>query len=272
MTLPYRLLALDLDGTLLDQRLVFSPAVRSAVAAALAAGVQVTLATGRMVRTTQPFADQLNIALPLICYQGAHMQARDGTVLQHTPVAPDYASEIVQLAHSRDMYIQAYIDDELWIQAARPELDLYLGFSTVPIPVNLVADLAAKVRESAPTKLLWIAEPPLLEQTLSEWAVRWAGQLSIFRSHHLFGEAAAPDSSKGVALAALARHLGIDQAQVAAIGDRQNDAPMLEWAGLGLAMGNADEYARAAADHMLPAFDQDGAAWGIRRWILGEAV
>ncbi len=270
MALPYRLLALDLDGTLLDQRLEFSPAVRAAVAAALAAGVQVTLATGRMRRTTQPFADQLNLELPLICYQGAQMRASDGTVLLDTPVAPEYAGEVVQFALERDLYIQAYIDDELWIQARRPELEIYLGFSTVPLPVNVVGDLAAKVRAAAPTKLLWIAEPPLLERTLVEWAERWAGKLSIFRSHHLFAEAVAPESSKGVALAALAAHLGIPQRQVAAIGDRQNDAPMLEWAGLGLAMGNADEYARAAADHMLPPFDQDGAAWGIRHWILGE--
>lgn len=123
MTLPYRLLALDLDGTLLDQRLEFSLAVRSAVAAALDAGVQVTLATGRMLRTTQPFASALNIELPLICYQGAQIQARDGTRLLHTPVAPEYAGELVQYALERDLYIQAYIDDELWIQDRRPELD-----------------------------------------------------------------------------------------------------------------------------------------------------
>jgi len=272
MTPPYRLLALDLDGTLLDRRLEFSPAVRSAVAAALDAGVQVTVATGRMVRTTRPLAAELKLGLPLICYQGAHMQAADGMVLHHTPVAPQYAAEVVQAALEHDLYIQAYIDDELWIQSRRPELDIYLSFSTVPIPVNVVPDLAAMVRESAPTKLLWIAEPPLLERALSEWSARWAGKLSIFRSHDMFGEAAAPDSSKGVALAALAAHLGIPREQVAAIGDRQNDAPMLAWAGLGLAMGDADEYARAAADHLLPPFEQDGAAWGIRHWILGEAA
>lgn len=270
MTLPYRLLALDLDGTLLDRRLVFSPAVRSAVAAALSAGVQVTLATGRMVRTTQPFATELNITLPLICYQGAHIRSADGTVLYNNPVSTQHAAEVVRMAQGRDIYIQAYLDDQLWVQGERPELDVYLSFSTVPLPVNQVDDLVATVSERAPTKLLWIADPPVLEQTLAEWADRWAGTLSIFRSHHLFGEAAAPDSSKGVALAVLAEHLGIPRAQVAAIGDRQNDAPMLEWAGLGLAMGNADEYARAAADHILPSFDADGAAWGIRHWLLNE--
>ena len=264
----YRLLALDLDGTLLDERLEFSSAVRAAVAAAQAAGVHVTLATGRMVRTTKPFADELNITLPLICYQGAHIRAADGTVLYDHPTPPALAAALIERAQADNIYIQAYIDDEIWIGEQRPEVDEYLSFSTVPLVVNVVPDLAALVRERPPTKVLWIADAPVLERTLAEWGERWAGQLSIFRSHHRFGEAAAPDSSKGVALSILAQHLGIPQAQVAAIGDRQNDAPMLEWAGLGLAMGNCDEYARAAADHILPPFSEDGAAWGIRHWVM----
>ena len=270
--MPYRLLALDLDGTLLDRRLVFSPGVRAAVAAAQAAGVHVTLATGRMIRTTAPFASQLNISEPLICYQGAQVRASDGSLLHHISTPPALAGEVVALAESQDIYIQAYIDDEIWIGGQRPEVAEYLSFSTVPIPVHVAPDLAALVRERAPTKLLWIAAPEILERTLAEWGERWSGQLSIFRSHHRFGEAAAPDSSKGVGLAALSRHLGIPREEVAAIGDRQNDAPMLEWAGLGLAMGDGDEHAHAAADHILPPFSADGAAWGIRRFILGEEL
>ncbi|HYF62138.1 MAG TPA: HAD-IIB family hydrolase, partial [Herpetosiphonaceae bacterium] len=185
--MPYRLLALDLDGTLLDRRLVFSPAVRAAVAAAQAAGVRVTLATGRMIRTTEPFARELNISEPLICYQGAQVRAADGSLLHHISTPPELAAEVVALAESRDIYIQAYINDEIWIGAHRSEVDEYLSFSTVPIPVTVVPDLAALVRERAPTKLLWIAAPDLLERTLAEWGERWAGRLSIFRSHHRFG-------------------------------------------------------------------------------------
>ncbi len=266
----YRLLALDLDGTLIDRSLQFRPAVQAAVAAAQAAGVTVTLATGRMVRTTRPFADQLNITSPLICYQGAHVQALSGEVIYDNPLDGALAAQIVQLAAARDIYIQAYINDELYIAAERPEADEYRSFSTVPLPVHAVGDLAAWVRTNPPTKLLWIAAPELLLETLDRWGAQFQGQASIFRSHDRFGEAAAPDSSKGVALAVLAAQLGIPRAQVMAIGDRQNDAPMLQWAGLGLAMGDADEHARSAADAVLPPFAEDGVAWAIQRWILEQ--
>ena len=134
--------------------------------------------------------------------------------------------------------------------------------------MNIEPDLAEFVRENPPTKLLWICEPAILEPLLAECAQTYTGRLSVFRSHDRFGEAANPHSSKGVALAKLAEALDIPQAQVMAIGDRQNDAPMLEWAGLGLAMGDADDYAREAADEQLPSYSEDGAAIAIERWIL----
>ena len=264
----FRLVALDLDGTTIDRELVVRPRVREAIGAVAAAGVHVSLATGRMVRTTRPFAAELDLATPLICYQGAHVEAADGTVLYSNPTEAEAAAEITALALERGLYIQAYINDELWIAEERPELDEYRSYATVPLPVNVEPDLVAMLRETAPTKLLWIADPDLLVPLLEQWSSQFKGRLSIFRSHDRFGEAASPTSSKGVALAHLAESLHIPREQVLAIGDRQNDAPMLEWAGLGLAMGNADEYARAAADEIIPPFAEDGVAYALERWIL----
>lgn len=271
MALPYRLLALDLDGTLIDGRLEFSPAVRAAIAAAQAAGVHVTLATGRTVRATRPFASALGIELPLICYQGAHVEAADGTVLYHQPVPGALAAELVRDIQALGFHIQAYLDDALWVGAERAEIEWYTRYSPVPLPVHVVADLPALVAGRAPTKLVWVAPEATIGATLPELAARYAGRLAVFRSHDLFAEAADPGCSKGTALAALAERLAIPRAQVAAIGDRENDAPMLAWAGLGVAMGNADEAARAAADLIAPPFSEDGAAWAIRRYLLGEA-
>lgn len=270
MTPKYRLLALDLDGTLLDSRLEPSAATRAAIADAQAAGVHVTIATGRMIRTAQPFADMLQITTPLITYQGAHVQTADGTVLYDNPLPADLAAEVVELALAEGLYIQAYIDDELWIVERSPEVEEYLGFSLVDIPVNIAPNLVEIVRQKPVTKLVWITDPTELERTMQEWGARWKGRLEIFRSHDHFGEAAAIGSSKGVGLAVLAEHLGIPQAEVAAIGDRENDASMLVWAGFGMAMGNADRFALAAANHVLPALSDDGAAYGIRHFVLGE--
>jgi hydroxymethylpyrimidine pyrophosphatase-like HAD family hydrolase len=88
------------------------------------------------------------------------------------------------------------------------------------------------------------------------------------RSHSLFGELTALGISKGSALAALAARMGIAREQVVAIGDHENDLPMIEWAGLGLAMGNAIPAARALADAVIPSVQEAGVAWAIERYIL----
>lgn len=291
--MAYKLLALDLDGTVLSGSLAISPRVRAAVAAAQAQGVHVTIATGRMFGATVPFAQQLGIDGPLICFQGALIRdTRDGAVWYHQPTPARLAAEAIEQLIARDIFVIAYIDERLWIARPRPELDLYLSWHperpevvvdpNLPQAIvhariarllsqgeNAVADdLAGTAVANPPTKLLFVADSPVVEREVARLAAYFAGRLEVVRSHTLFGELTAPDVNKGAALAQLAARLGIAREEVIAIGDHENDLPMIEWAGLGLAMANGIPAAHAAADAVVPHVAEDGVAWAIERYIL----
>ncbi len=262
----YRLLACDLDGTLMDETFTFTPRVQAAVARALARGVAVTLATGRAYPSTLPFAQQLGITLPLICTQGGLIQHPiSGEVLHQALIPLALAHEIVALSRQHGWHLSLYVNDEVYLtgfQYPRSFYDQMFG-----LPMHLVSDLSA-VLDRPPAKFIVIAEPEQADAILPELRQRFAGRLRIVRSHRNFVEGNPLDASKGQALARLAARLGIAQAQTAAIGDNDNDADMLAWAGLGMAMGNADPQLKAVADVILPPVEKDGVAVAIEQYIL----
>jgi Cof subfamily protein (haloacid dehalogenase superfamily) len=272
-TTAYRLVALDLDGTVMGHDLVIPRAVREAIGEAQAAGVQVTLATGRMFGATLPFARLLGIRAPLICYQGALIRdPLTDEVLLATNMPGDEAAEAVRLLLERDIFVLAYIDERLHIAERRAELEHYLSLHPDGAEIVVSDDLPAEVRAAAPTKLLFIAEPPIVTGELIRLQAHFGERLMITRSHQLYGELAAPGIAKGVALERLAAHLGVPREATLAIGDQENDLSMLAWAGLGLAIGNAAPVVREAADAIVPSVHEAGVAWAIRRYVLGVSV
>jgi Cof subfamily protein (haloacid dehalogenase superfamily) len=269
----YKLLALDLDGTVIGKDLRVTDPVRTAVASAQAGGVYITLATGRIFRSALTFAQQLGLRDPLICYQGAlirHPLTHD--VLYHAPMPGSLAAEAIALLHSAGTCVIACIDERLGIVQDGIQ---FAGFvqrwgSPDPRHVFVASNLAEIARVTPPTKLMFFGEPPLVERELGHLTARFGAGLSVVRSDATLGELTAPGLSKGLALAALARHLGVARERVVAIGDQDNDVPMLQWAGLGLAMGNAPTSVQEVADAVIPSVEEDGVAWAIREYILGN--
>ncbi len=269
--MPYRLLALDLDGTVVPHSLDVSPAVRSAIQAAQQRGVTVTLATGRMFAATLPFAELLGVHGPLICYQGGMVRhATTGETYAHELMPADAVTEAVQELMRRDIFVIAYVEERLCIAERRPELDTYMAFHPEGAPLEIMPDLAERVRDLPVTKLLFCADPLVVDVVLPALREQFRGQLSAVRSHAIFGELTPPGITKGAALAQLAARLGVPRSDVMAIGDQENDIPMLEWAGLGLAMGNGIPEAKAAANVVIPGIDDDGVAWAIEHYILRD--
>lgn len=291
----YKLLALDLDGTLLGGDLIIALPVAQAIAAAQARGVHVTIATGRMFGATLPYAVQLNIHGPLICFQGAVIRdTHSREIYQHWRLDPTLAAEAAGLLRAAGIFTLAYIDERLWVAEQRAELHEYLSWHPEHPAVVLVPDLARAIAEGgahpllmhaasphdqpangmatadAPTKLLFIADAAVAERETARLARHFAGRLAVFRSHARFGEVTGLGISKGTALAALAARLGIAREEVIAIGDHENDIPMIEWAGLGLAMGNGIPAVHAAAAAVIPPVSEHGVAWAIERYILGS--
>jgi Cof subfamily protein (haloacid dehalogenase superfamily) len=263
---PVRLLALDLDGTLFDFNFQFSPRVRRAVAKAQQLGIAVTLATGRSVTSTRPFAEELDIREPLICYQGGWIAERNGRVLHRVALDRNLAAQMIDFAQARNWHVNLYCDGQLYLTELRHPLSFYEGLLNPA--AQHVSDLHALL-DRDPDKVLIVTEGNG-DEILAGLRERFDGQMEIVRSHDLFIEANPLNVDKGTGLAWLAMYLGVPQSQVMAVGDQDNDAPMVAWAGLGVAMGNGSPACKAVADWIAPPLDQDGAAVAIERFALNE--
>lgn len=267
--MSYELVALDLDGTTIDHDLIVQDAVREAVVEARAQGVRVTIATGRQYVAALPFARILGITEPIICHQGALIRNPvDDTILLHQTMPAREAAEAAAALLDAGVFTMAYVDERIHIVGRAPELDYYLRFHPEGTETVIVPDLPAFLATTAPTKLLFVAEGPVVEEQLARLSAQFAHRIALTRSHERFGELTALGVSKGVALAHLAESFGIAQARTVAIGDQENDLPMLRWAGLGLAMGNAIPVVQKEAAAILPTVAEAGVAHGIRAYVL----
>jgi len=269
----YRLLALDLDGTVMGKDLRITDAVRAAVAAAQAGGAYVTLATGRVFRSALPFAQQLGLREPLICAQGAlirHPLTRE--ILYHEPLPGAVAAEAITLLQAAGVCVIAYIDERLGIVQDDEGFASFVRRWGRPDPAHVFVarDLAELARATPPTKVMFFGDPPIVEREIARLAAHFSSSLGIVRSDVTLGELTALGLSKGRALATLARHLRVAREDVIAIGDEENDVPMLRWAGLGLAMGNAPASVQRHAKAVIPSVGDDGVAWAIREYVLSE--
>ncbi len=264
-----RLIAIDLDGTLIDDRLTVAPRVKEALAAAQARGVIVTLASGRMFRAMQPFAQELNIQAPLICYQGGlvrHPVTEETTF--HLPVPTPMAQEVVALARARGIQVNAFADDRLHVERMGPEAEVYMRIAQVEATV--VPDLAAFLADNPSTKLVLVnLEEHKTDSLVEELTTHFGERLGITKSHRYYTEAVHPEVNKGRALTQLADGLGFSLDQVMGIGDNLNDLSLVETAGFGVAMGNGNPRVKAAAEFVTASFEEDGVAVAVEKFVLG---
>ena len=266
-----RLLALDLDGTLMDDRMVIrSGRVRRAIAAAQERGVVVTLATGRMLDFALPFARDLEITAPLICYQGGLIQATDSDVpLYRATLEPALMRDVLEWRAQRGSHLVLYAAADVFLAERRHPDTFY--HDMVGERLVWVDDLSAVLERHKPMKFIVFVEPHEADYVETELRQRFGGRMEVARSHALIVEGNPLGVSKGDALRRLAAHLDIPQAQVMAIGDQDNDVSMIAWAGVGVAMGNGSVAVKAAADWIAPPVAEDGAAVAIERFVLGAS-
>jgi Cof subfamily protein (haloacid dehalogenase superfamily) len=264
-----RLLAIDLDGTVLDSQMRISARVRRALRLTQEAGVHVILASGRIFSSMRLLAADLGLNEPMICHQGALVQDLfTQQVYYRCGVPLPLAQELVVIARQQGWSLGAYLDEHFYVERDSPFLRFYVEFSPTHEEIHIVPNLGDMLVE--PLKLILVAEPE--EATRADLLLRerFAGRLHIVRSFPLFVEATNWSVSKGCALAFLAEKLGVTQSETMAIGDNDNDIEMVAWAGWGVAMGNASAALKATAAYIAPSLADDGAAQAIERFILGE--
>ena len=215
----------------------------------LAAGVAVVACTGRPFPGALPWVEKLGLQGPIVCYQGAEVRELDGTVLLDHGIPHDMAVEVIRFARERDLHVQAYRDDRLIVERDRPEAHQYADHAGME--VHVVGDLDQAMGPTTP-KLVIVAAASTLEALLPVTREIWAGKLNIATSVPEYLEFTSVLSDKASALQFLARRYGIMQSEVAAVGDGRNDASMIAWAGLGVAVEGSPAEVIAAADRVIP--------------------
>jgi Cof subfamily protein (haloacid dehalogenase superfamily) len=264
----YRLVAIDLDDTLLNKDLKISPRTKANIIAARQLGTQITLATGRMFRSALPYAEQLGLDIPLITYQGALVKnSSSGEVLYHRPVPPELVRPVAERVRSYGYHLQMYFEDHLCMEKLTPEGQDYVDLAGVE--VTLVSDLLCACPE--PTKILISNyDEGRLDRLAEVLQAEFGQKLYITKSKPYYLELLHPEATKGKALKVLADHFGIPQEAVIAIGDSFNDVDMIRFAGVGVVMGNAREEIKAEADYVTRSNEDDGVAEVLEKFILGK--
>ncbi len=246
-----RALVIDLDGTTIDYRQQLLPRIRDAVRAA-ARRMPVIVATGRMYRSALPWALELGIDQPLVCYQGAMVRGMpgnggvEGEHIYERELRPEPALRALHLARRENWHFQAYQDDELLCDQDRPEAYLYSSISGVPF--RLVDDLEPLLARGTTKAACVIDDPIEVDRASALMTSELMGIARVTRSNPEFVEILDPDVSKAAACEIVCARFGCTLADAVAIGDAPNDVEMLEAAGFAVSVATSRPEVLAAAD------------------------
>ena len=275
--MTYRLIALDLDGTLLDSQLQIRNETIDALSRARAQGVQAMIVTGRHHVAAYAYWQQLGLELPAICCNGAYMyDYRARQPLANDPLTRNEARGLLKLVRKHSIDTMVYDKDFMAYESINKHLKAMLDWSaTLPEAVRprveqaqsyeqLIEDAETiwKFTSSCDDRAALSAYVAEIEQSLGLSCV-WSGQNRLDIGH--------AGNSKGRRLAGWIAEQGIARKEVIAFGDEQNDMEMLRLAGMGVAMGNSGGEIQACADWTTGGNDSNGIADALQRFVLTPA-
>lgn len=264
--MPYKLIAADIDGTLLDSRGELTETTAQSIRQATAQGVTFVLATGRPIQGVQGFCRRLGLRGPVITYNGA-MVVDAGTheILFRQCLRREDAETIWALGRSYGTDVYAWADDHLYGARLDGRIQEYKTISGVE--PELVTDFGA-LAASGISKILWHDETERIGRFFRELDPAQFPETTFCPSRPWFLEFFHRRASKATALEQIGHLLGIRRDEMIAIGDGFNDLSMIRYAGLGVAMANAPDDVKRQALHVAPSNDADGVAAVIRRFCL----
>ncbi|MGB2938867.1 MAG: HAD family hydrolase [Candidatus Dormiibacterota bacterium] len=261
----FKMLALDVDGTLVGPSLEITPRNLDALRAAVAAGVHVVLATGRMFRSALPYAEAIGSREPIICYQGAVVRSREGELLREWPVDPESTAAAVRFSREHVVHVNLYKDDNFYIEKESWGASRYAEVARIdPILVPDLLELAAE----GSTKIVYVDTPERLRQLEPELLRVIEPRCRATFSLPEFLEVVAADVSKAAALEFVCKHVGVDPSAVLAAGDAPNDVEMFGFAGMTVAPRSAHPDVLAVADAAVAPPQEDGVAELVERFLL----
>jgi hypothetical protein len=276
--MPIKLLALDIDGTLLNRRSKVTPRVREALDQAQAQGVLIALVTGRRFSSARPIVQELELSVPLVSHNGALTKnILTLETIQYHPFENEAARAVISLGREFGADIICCDDPQglgkMVLEGYSPAnraLETYLKKywdAVVEVP-----DLLAYLNHD-PIQIMFSGTCDRMDEFCQLLATTMGARAQIFQTRYrqvdlTIVDVLSPAASKGEAVAALARRHGIEQAEVMAVGDNHNDLPMLRYAGLGVVMANAEDELKQLGFAITASNEEDGVAVAIEKFIL----
>lgn len=267
-----KLIALDLDGTLLNSEHQISHYTQAIIQKAQTQGIHIVLASGRPLDGMMAHLNTLNLTTNnhyVVSYNGGLVQCvgNGNTIAKLTLTGKD-AKNLAGVARDLGVFVHAFTQKHGLIT---PEMNPYTEHEANinGIPITLM-DFTELEDDDIVMKVMMIDAPEKLTSAIEQLPKMVKDKYAIVQSAPIFLEFLNPNATKGSAVAALAEHLGIVQQNVMCMGDAGNDHSMIEWAGIGVAMGNADPKTQALANALTDTNDQDGVAKAIEKWALNH--
>jgi len=272
LTLRYRLLVIDIDGTLIDRYGDISAENKEALALAHNTGVQVSLCTGRSLNSCLGIIKELSLDNYHIFFDGALVSNPDtGEEIYAQPISPTTARQMVEFARGHDIALDLYSTKSYFAERENWSTEAHRRFFGIEATIS---DFNRLWQQERLIKGGLVITSPAEEAVLEDFTKQFAGSLHFSQVRVptfpdvTFINILAPNVSKGRALEALATHMGISLGEAAAVGDGQNDISLLSAAGLAIAMGNAHEELKKIADHITLNVEEHGLAAAIKRFLV----
>jgi len=269
LTMKYKLIASDMDGTLLNGESQLSERTKSAILHCVDAGITFVAATGRPFRNIDIVNDLFDVDMPFIVFNGAEVyMGKSKKLLFKSFLELDLAKEAFEIGQRHNFSQIVWTGQLLWANRSDEKTLHYQSLSSgidMPVISNL-AEIGDNINNIS--KVLWIADPEVVAKLRLEMIEYFGDKLNCFSSMPFFLEFVSPKASKGLALAEVGKILGIDRSEMIAFGDAYNDVPMFEYAGFSVAMENAPDDIRQICDYVTESNDSDGVALAIERFVL----
>ncbi len=274
--MKYKVICLDIDGTLLDNRKVLHPKVRESIGRAVDSGARIVLNSARMPAGVEPIEQELGVPCIKICNGGAFI-LDGGKCISEKHFSAGTMEEIYeQCMKPRRLHLWIYWNYDWYVTGmdVRAEREIkVIGCRPQTVDIEKLA-ACWKQENTGPSKLLISAEPAVITEIQEEMETKlrqgaWE-DISMAKSAPFFLEIFPRGIDKGTVLETVCQSLGIPPAEAAAFGDQEMDIPMIRTAGLGVAMENAVDELKAVADYITFSNEEDGVAAALDKMMAGE--
>lgn len=273
--MKYKMVVSDFDGTLYTEDYRITDATKEAIAEYVKRGGKMVIATGRLYQAISSHAKDLNLKGELIAYQGSGVfDIETGELLYSRDIAPNLAIDVLKYMYDRvdyDIIPMMFYDDKCYIME---ENEFTRSFADI---VRIEPQYAGERLDKyilnngiVPRKLLALVAKSKARDLVNLLRGEFGEMFNVNQSGSVLVEMVNIEASKGNAVAWLAEKYGIQREEIICIGDAENDNSMIEYAGLGVAMGNALEVTKAVADYITDTNDNDGVARVINKFCFNN--